>query len=77
MLKAMTIDETIDALGGTGAVARLLDVGAPAVSNWRKAGRIPPRQYFRFAEIARKHKVKLDPGLFREASESLGQAESR
>jgi len=35
-----SIDEVIEALGGPTAVAALAGVGASAVSNWRKRGRI-------------------------------------
>jgi hypothetical protein len=36
-----TVDEVVDALGGTSAAARHLGVTPAAVSNWRAARRIP------------------------------------
>ena len=36
-----TADEVIDALGGTGATARLTGRKAQHVTNWRAAGRLP------------------------------------
>ena len=36
-----TADQIIDALGGTAAVAKLCEVAAPSVSEWRKRGEIP------------------------------------
>jgi hypothetical protein len=35
-----SVDDVIEALGGTAAVAALVGVGASAVSNWSKRGRI-------------------------------------
>lgn len=40
-MRLVTVDELLDALGGTGAVADLLGIGASTVSNWRAAGEIP------------------------------------
>lgn len=40
-----TVDEVIDALGGTRAVARLLLGKEAAVSNWRAAGHFPSNTY--------------------------------
>ena len=40
----------IDALGGTKAVAELLDVGQSAVSNYRKLG-FPARAHFALSKI--------------------------
>ena len=47
MNKNITPDEIIDALGGTGAVARIFGIKDPSVSEWRKKERIPrPRLMF-------------------------------
>lgn len=40
-----TIDDVIDQLGGTSAVARLTGRPAQAVSNWRRRGKAPPEAY--------------------------------
>lgn len=44
-----TADEVVEALGGTGAVARMTRRVDSAVSNWRKAGRFPSRLYLVFS----------------------------
>jgi hypothetical protein len=40
-----TVDGVIDALGGTGAVAKLTKRRDSAVSNWRTVGTIPPKTF--------------------------------
>ena len=40
-----TVDEVVDALGGTGLVADLVKNSDAAVSNWRKAGQFPANTY--------------------------------
>lgn len=42
---AESADQVIDALGGTGATARLAKVSLQAVSNWRAENRLPPRTF--------------------------------
>lgn len=42
----MDASEIIDALGGTSAVAKLCEVKAPSVSEWRKNGIPPARLQF-------------------------------
>lgn len=41
-----TIDQIIDALGGTAKAAAAAHVGASAVSNWKARGTIPADRYF-------------------------------
>ena len=48
MSRLTTATEVIDALGGTQAVARLLNVGASAVSNYRRLG-FPARAYYKLS----------------------------
>jgi hypothetical protein len=43
MYEVMDAGNVIDALGGTGAVARICGVRSSAVSNWRRIGKFPPR----------------------------------
>jgi len=62
----MTAHELIQALGGTASVAKLLGIGPSAVSNWKAAGRIPPRWYLRLAPEAHRLNVPLDAGVFGE-----------
>jgi hypothetical protein len=45
MLKS--VDEVVEALGGTVAVASLAEVGKQAVSNWRARGVIPSEYFLR------------------------------
>lgn len=60
-----TVDELIEALGGTSAAAALLGVGMSVVSNWRSRGRIPAEKFMILAAAldARGNK-KVDPKLF-------------
>lgn len=64
MLKS--VDEAIEALGGTGAAAQLLDVVPGTVSNWRADGARIPAEYFLIisAELGRRG-FEFDPGIFR------------
>jgi hypothetical protein len=62
----MTADDLIDALGGNLAVAEIAGVGSSAVSNWRRAGRLPPRLYLRLAAAGRERGVEVPEGLFKE-----------
>lgn len=48
MRRLSTATDVIDALGGTQAVARLLNVGASAVSNYRRLG-FPARAYYKLS----------------------------
>lgn len=40
-----SVDDVLEALGGTAAVALLAGVGASAVSNWRVRGKIPQENF--------------------------------
>lgn len=62
----ITATELIDALGGNQAVAAIAEVGPSAVSNWRKFGCIPPRLYFRFAEVCERRGIEFNKHIFRE-----------
>lgn len=44
-MKLKTVDEIVDALGGTVAVARLVNLSKQAVCNWRYRKGIPARNY--------------------------------
>lgn len=59
-----TLDEFIDALGGTGAAARAFDSKSNAVSNWKGAGRFPAWAAMRARDIAQENKMLVDPRLF-------------
>ncbi len=59
-MRLATVDDLLDALGGTGAVAELLGIGASTVSNWRAAGEIPVGWHMRlFAECVNR-RIELD-----------------
>lgn len=45
-----TVDDVIEALGGTAAAAGLTGVSAPAVSNWRERGKIAPDKFLLIRE---------------------------
>lgn len=40
-----SVDDVVEALGGSAKVAELCGVGPSAVSNWRKRGRISPGSF--------------------------------
>jgi len=62
------IDELIDLVGGTTAVAAKTGVTPPAVSNWRVRGFIPPEFFVIFSEEARARGRAVDVGLFKFAA---------
>lgn len=53
-----TNSDIIDELGGTGAVAAMLGLKAPAVSNWRRLG-IPPRHWYKMVN-ARPNRITFE-----------------
>jgi hypothetical protein len=59
-----SIDNVIDALGGTHAVARLTGVSPQAVSSWRKRG-LPWRMQSPLSQwLYERHGFHLDMSLF-------------
>jgi hypothetical protein len=59
-----TVDEIIDAVGGTAAAAGICGVGLSAVSNWRSRGRIPSEKFMIFADALKRLGKKASPSLF-------------
>lgn len=59
----MDATSLIDALGGTAAVARLLGIRSPSVSEWRQKG-IPDDKKIRLAPIAEAAGVATRKQLF-------------
>lgn len=57
----MTENDLIDALGGSGAVGRLLGVSGPAVSNWKARGEIPARHHYRLYLICQERGIDWQP----------------
>lgn len=59
-----TADGVIDALGGTGAVARLTGRGEQAVSNWRARGRIAARLILVFEAALKSRGLSADEAIW-------------
>ena len=53
-----SVEDIFVALGGTGAVARLLDVGHSTASEMRRRGSIPVRYWPRLVAVAAEREVK-------------------
>jgi hypothetical protein len=74
----ISLEEILLTLGGDGAVARALNCGQPAISNWKKRGTIPPLRQIQIAELARTlplaHPITLDE--IRHASRIIEDARS-
>jgi hypothetical protein len=63
-MQLKTVDEVIRALGGTVAAAKALDVGAPAVSNWKARNLIPSRTYVAIGSLLKRQGHAADQALF-------------
>lgn len=59
-----TVDDVIEALGGTAAVAGLAGVGSSAVSNWRERGKIAPDNFLLISEALRAKGAEASPAIF-------------
>lgn len=59
-MRLATVDDLLDALGGTGAVADLLGIGASTVSNWRAAGEIPVGWHMRLYAECLNRSIDVD-----------------
>lgn len=59
-----TVDEVIEALGGTAAAAGLIGVSAPAVSNWRDRGKIAPDKFLLVKGALASLGKEVDPRVF-------------
>lgn len=59
-----TVDDVIDALGGTQATAQLFRVTEAAVSNWRARG-LPPRRFLTFKHVLASRGIAAPPSLWR------------
>lgn len=58
------IDNLIDAMGGTTAVAAMCDVSPAAVSMWRMRGGIPANKYLILSKEIGKLSLNVDLRLF-------------
>ena len=63
MTRLTTATDVIDALGGTQAVARLLNVGASAVSNYRRLG-FPARAYYKLSQACTQRGLDVAEAVF-------------
>jgi DNA-binding transcriptional regulator YdaS (Cro superfamily) len=59
-----TVDDVIDALGGTHAAAQLFSVTEAAVSNWRVRG-LPPRRFLTIQKVLASRGIAAPPSLWR------------
>lgn len=59
-----TVDEVIDAVGGTAEAAKLAGIKPPGVSNWRSRGRIPPDKSMIIAETLKAFGKTASPTVF-------------
>jgi hypothetical protein len=53
-----TIDTILESLGGEAAVARSLQLGVSAISNWKVRG-IPPGRKYDLLALAERHEIAL------------------
>jgi hypothetical protein len=63
-MQLKTVDEVIRALGGTAAAAKALDVGPPAISNWKARNLIPSRVYLVIGSLLKRQGHAADKALF-------------
>jgi hypothetical protein len=59
-----SVDELVDALGGSAATAEVAGVVISAVSNWKTNGVIPAAYFLVFAKEFKRRKLRLDPAIF-------------
>jgi DNA-binding transcriptional regulator YdaS (Cro superfamily) len=60
-----SVDDVVDALGGTASVASLLGVGPSAVSNWRARGKIPEDNFLLVRDALKANgRGEADPSVF-------------
>lgn len=69
-----TVDQIIEALGGTNKVAAALGVGPSAISNWKARGRIPSEQYFVIKSALHAGGKEPAPAIFGFAPAEAGSA---
>lgn len=59
-----SVDQVIEKLGGNAAVARLLGLGPPAVSNFVSRGKIPAHFYVELEKRLNRLGFRTTPALF-------------
>jgi hypothetical protein len=58
-------EEVIEALGGTAAVANLMQCSLSVVSNWKKAATFPARSYVRLSEALSQRNANAPASLWK------------
>jgi len=58
-----TIEQLVEAFGGTFAMAEWADVVPSSVSNWKSANYLPPGYHLRVWLWAQANGVRIDPSL--------------
>lgn len=59
-----TVDEVVEAVGGTADAAKLAGITPPGVSNWLSRGRIPPAKSMIFADALKPLGKIASPDVF-------------
>ena len=59
-----SVDQLVDAWGGTNKFAEWADVGPSAVSNWKAQGYVPEGYHLRLFLDARARGLEVGPSLF-------------
>jgi hypothetical protein len=59
-----SVEQVIDALGGTTAAANLLDLDVSTVSTWKSRGAIPSHQFLRVSEELERRGLEFDRHAF-------------
>jgi hypothetical protein len=59
-----SVEELVDALGGSAAAAELAGVGASAVSNWKTNGVIPAEYFLIFSAECARREIRFDRRVF-------------
>jgi DNA-binding transcriptional regulator YdaS (Cro superfamily) len=60
----ISVEEVIDALGGTAAAADLLGMSRPAISTWKARGRIPSDNFMLISDELSKRSLQASPTVF-------------
>jgi len=59
-----TVEQAVEALGGTGETAKAARVNPSAVSNWKTRGYIPSDRYLLIKAELKRRGQKVSPRLF-------------
>ncbi len=62
--EVQTASEVIDAVGGTGATARLTNKSNQAVSNWRATGKLPADTFYALTTELERLDIAAPPSIW-------------